>query len=308
MNATLFSINLSSEKGTVKHPVSSARLTSLGLEDDAHAGAWHRQVSLLSREEVEVFEAKVGRPVAPGEFGENFTTRGVDIDGLGLLDRLRIGDSVLEITQLGKTCHGSSCAIYQAAGDCIMPRKGVFARVVRGGDIHAGQAVTVEHRPLRIAVVTLSDRASAGEYEDRSGPAIAEKLSAHFEQTRWHLELSRRVIPDEAAALEAILTEYRDEGFDAVFATGGTGLGPRDITPDVVLGLAERQIPGIMEAIRVKYGQTHPSALLSRSVAATLGRTAVYALPGSVKAAREYTEEILKTLEHLIQMIHGMGH
>ncbi|MCU0664496.1 MAG: molybdopterin-binding protein [Myxococcota bacterium] len=308
MKAALLSINVSTNKGTVKHPVSRVLVTNQGLQGDAHAGDWHRQVSLLAREEVEAFETRARRPIAPGEFGENLTTVGLDLDRLGLLDRLHIGEVELEITQVGKVCHGSGCAIFSVAGDCIMPRKGLFARVVRTGQLHAGQEAVPLPRPLRIAVVTLSDRASAGQYEDRSGPRIAQLLEQHFEKTRWHLEVTRHLIPDDASTLEALLLQCRDSGFDAVLSTGGTGLGPRDLTPEVVLRLSERHIPGIMEAIRVKYGAVHPSALLSRSVAVTMGRTAVYTLPGSVKAASEYMEEILKTLEHLIQMIHGIGH
>lgn len=308
MTAKIQSINVSVDKGTVKHPVTWVEATHRGLNGDAHAGDWHRQVSLLAREDVEDFEARAGRAIAGGEFGENLTTLGLDLGKLSLLDRLQIGEVMLEITQVGKTCHGSGCAIYQAAGDCIMPRMGLFARVLSPGELRVDQEILYLPRPLKIAVITLSDRASAGEYEDRSGPRIAELLERHFEKTRWHLEVTRHLIPDDAAALEALLHRCREDGFDVVLTTGGTGVGPRDFTPEVVLRLCDRQIPGIMEAIRVKYGARYPSALLSRSVAATMGGTAVYALPGSVKAVNEYVEEILVTLEHLIQMIHGIGH
>jgi len=97
------------------------------------------------------------------------------------------------------------------------------------------------------------------------------------------------------------------EGADAIFTTGGTGIGPRDITPDVVGTMLEREMPGIMESIRVKYGEKIPSALLSRSVAGTIGQTQIYTLPGSVKAVKEYTAEILRTLEHAIFMLHGIN-
>lgn len=301
-------INISTDKGTVKQPVASAIITELGIEGDAHAGHWHRQVSLLAHEEVAAFEARAGRPIAPGEFAENLTTEGIDLDLVGLLDRFQIGDVMLEVTQIGKTCHGQGCAIYNLVGDCIMPRKGLFARVVKGGRMSAGQEMVYQPKTLRAVVLTLSDRASAGHYEDRSGPRIVELLEKHFEQTRWHFDVERQIIPDDEAQLATALRQCRDKAVDVVITTGGTGLGPRDITPDVVLRLADRQIPGIMEAIRVQHGALHPSALLSRSVAATMGTTVVYALPGSVKAVTEYMEEIFKTLDHLIQMIHGIGH
>jgi len=154
----------------------------------------------------------------------------------------------------------------------------------------------------------MSDRAHAGEYEDRSGPRVQEHLERHFGATRWHLEATVTVLPDDAELLRAALCRLRDGGVDLVLTTGGTGVGPRDVTPDVVTDLADKLLPGIMDAIRLKYGADKPNALLSRSVAAVLGRSLVYALPGSVRAVDEYMVEILKTTEHLIKMLHGLGH
>jgi molybdenum cofactor synthesis domain-containing protein len=152
----------------------------------------------------------------------------------------------------------------------------------------------------------VSDRASRGDYEDRSGPRLRERLEEFFSGKRWHPEIETRVLPDEARRLTTELRADRDGGVDVIFTTGGTGVGPRDVTPDVVAALADRTIPGIMEHIRVKYGQSNPKALLSRGVAAVLGRTLVYTLPGSVRAVGEYMEEILATLEHTVLMLHGV--
>ncbi len=106
-----------------------------GIEGDAHAGPWHRQVSLLAGEAVDIMKAK-GLDLAAGAFGENIVTRGVDWSRARVGERITIGDVELEITQIGKECH-SRCAIYYAAGDCIMPRQGIFAKVLTGGTIHA---------------------------------------------------------------------------------------------------------------------------------------------------------------------------
>jgi molybdenum cofactor synthesis domain-containing protein len=301
-------INISKVKGTIKESVPSAIFTPYGIEGDAHAGDWHRQVSFLAYEEVAKFEARVKRPMLPGEFAENITTEGLDLRNVGLLDRFEIGDAVLEVTQLGKACHNKGCAVFNLVGDCIMPREGLFTRVVQGGSVHAGQEFHFVPRPLRLWVITLSDRASQGTYEDLSGPAIRSHLEKHFADTRWHPEYGYHLIPDDPAQLESLLIQAREAGADAVFTTGGTGVGPRDCTPEVVSRLADRPIPGVMEAIRMKFGADHPNALLSRSVCAMLGNTVVYALPGSVRAVTEYTQEILKTLEHLVKMVHGLGH
>jgi len=132
---SLVSINVSAEKGTRKAPVRRAVLREgWGIVGDAHAGAWHRQVSLLAAEDIESMEQGERRFVW-GDFAENLTTRGVVVSGLPVGTRLSVGDAVLEITQIGKECHGNACAIMREMGDCVMPRRGVFACVVRGGVI-----------------------------------------------------------------------------------------------------------------------------------------------------------------------------
>jgi len=304
----IVAINLSEEKGTVKRPVEEADLTEVGLAGDAHAGRWHRQVSLLGQSDIDNFAGAMDRTLAPGEFAENFSLGGIDLSDVSLLDRLFIGEAELEITQIGKKCHGDNCAIFQATGDCVMPRKGLFARVLQGGRVRTGEKGRWEPRPLRAAVITLSDRASAGEYEDRSGPRVRKHLVDHFSATRWHLETTVTVLPDDADRLRETLAGLRDAGADLVFTTGGTGVGPRDVTPDVIAGMADKLVPGIMDAVRLKHGMEKPNALLSRSVAAVMGSTLVYALPGSVPAVDEYMSEILKTVEHLVKMLHGIGH
>ncbi len=127
---------LAAEKGVQKHEVPEITLRAdHGVVGDAHAGPWHRQVSLLAGEAVDSMRAK-GLSLAPGAFGENIVTRGVDWTRARVGEAIVIGAAELEITQIGKECH-SRCAIYYAAGDCIMPRQGIFARVLKGGTIHA---------------------------------------------------------------------------------------------------------------------------------------------------------------------------
>ena len=111
-------------------------IENYGLENDAHAGKWHRQVSLLSYEKIEEFKAK-GAPIDDGAFGENLIVSGYDLKALPVGTRLRSGEVLLEVTQIGKQCH-SGCEIYKIMGDCIMPREGVFARVIKGGVISEG--------------------------------------------------------------------------------------------------------------------------------------------------------------------------
>jgi MOSC domain-containing protein YiiM len=137
-------VSISTRKGVPKTNVPTALLVpDWGIEGDAHAGRWHRQVSLLAVESIEKMRAK-GLDVGPGAFAENITTEFIDIPHLQVGDRIRIAEAELEITQIGKECH-SRCAIFKAAGDCVMPREGIFGRVVVGGLIRVGDPVRVIH-------------------------------------------------------------------------------------------------------------------------------------------------------------------
>jgi len=174
------SVNMSEEKGTIKKPVSEITITESGVLGDAHSGDWHRQVSILSEERIEQFSSEVGRQIKPGEFAENITTRGIDIRSVAVLDRFRIGSAELEVTQIGKVCHGDTCAIYREVGACIMPGEGVFCRVVKGGTVKKNDEIEYHPGTLRFLVITLSDRLSRGISNDKSGPKIKEMLEKFF--------------------------------------------------------------------------------------------------------------------------------
>ncbi len=137
------SVNISPEKGIRKvNVVQSCLLPEFGLKDDAHAGKWHRQVSLLAMESIGKM-VRLGLKVGPGDFAENITTQGLDLLKLPVGTRFRIGEnSLLEVTQIGKVCH-TRCAIYYQAGDCVMPKEGIFARVLEGGEIKVGDEIHV---------------------------------------------------------------------------------------------------------------------------------------------------------------------
>ena len=142
---TVVAVCTSEHKGTVKRDVGSGTLVEeLGLEGDAHAGFAHRQVSLLAQEDIDTMKEKLP-DLIPGSFAENLTVRGVDLGALSLGDRLEVGPTLLEVTQIGKECH-TRCQVYHATGDCIMPRKGIFCRVLRGGAVKVGDPVRVLDR------------------------------------------------------------------------------------------------------------------------------------------------------------------
>jgi molybdenum cofactor synthesis domain-containing protein len=305
-SSTVLSVNVSDKKGTVKKPVSRIVVDDNGMLGDGHAGPWHRQISMLSQEAIDRFSKEANKEFAPGQFAENITTSGIDLDQVAVLDRFCIGPVELEVTQLGKKCHGDTCAIFKETGKCVMPQKGIFCRVIHGGTIKPGDSIKYVPKLLKVLIVTLSDRAFSGQYEDRSGPRMKQILLEHFKSSRWHHQVENVILADDAENLRKTLTGAISEKIDVIFTCGGTGVGPRDITPETVESVCDKIIPGIMENIRVKYGSQKPSALLSRSIAAIAGTTQVYALPGSVRAVEEYLIEILKTLEHVIFMIHRL--
>lgn len=301
----ILSVNISEKKGVVKKPVEVICLCETGIKGDAHAGKWHRQVSLLAQESIDEAELKAGVKFPPGTFAENLTTRGIAVHKTAVLDRFVNEDTILEVTQIGKKCH-TSCAIGKLIGNCIMPLEGIFCRVIKAGDIKAGTKFHYDPKVMKVKIITLSDRAAKGEYNDVSGPLIKDLISTHFAQHNRHFDVTVEVIPDDKVLLDNLIRKETNDSTDIIITTGGTGIGKRDITPDVVKPLIEKEITGIMELVRVKYGMVNPNAVISRSIAGTIGDTLVYCLPGSPKAIKEYMSEILPTLEHSFRMIYNI--
>ncbi|MBU8893326.1 MAG: MOSC domain-containing protein [Bacteroidales bacterium] len=137
----VLSVNVSEEKGVIKKPVKEINITEKGVENDAHAGDWHRQISLLAKESIEKFEEVLGRKLEFGEFAENITTEGITLYTMKPGDKLSIADVEMEVTQIGKKCHGEGCAIFSQVGKCVMPKEGIFAKVLKTGRIKAGDEI-----------------------------------------------------------------------------------------------------------------------------------------------------------------------
>lgn len=297
-------ICISERRGTAKHPVETARLLEgYGIEGDAHGGNWHRQVSLLGLEKIEDFR-KRGAEVEFGAFGENIVAEGIDFRRLPVGSWIGMGEAVLELTQIGKECH-THCAIYHSVGDCIMPREGVFARVLKGGIIRVGDRVEVLERetpfPWQAAVITLSDKGAAGERKDESGPAIAARLRENGYEV-----VETILLADDRERLENTLIRLADQRqLDLILTTGGTGFSPRDITPEATLAVAHRQAPGIAEAIRAASMNITPRAMLGRGVSVIRGKTLIINLPGSPKACQESMDVFLDTIPHAMGLLRG---
>lgn len=301
----LLEICISKKRGTVKTPVGEAVLREdWGIEGDAHAGNWHRQVSLLSFEKIEDFRRR-GAEVDPGAFGENLIIEGMDLRALPVGTRLMVGsEAVLELTQIGKECH-SHCEIYRRMGDCIMPREGVFAQVIKGGRIQKGDQVQVEmpasDLPFTAAVITLSDKGAKGEREDKSGPLVAEMLAQVGYEVKEQLLLADGVEPLKSQLIR--LADQRQ--VHVIFTTGGTGFSPRDLTPEATIAACDRMADGIAQAIRNYSMSITPRAMFSRAVSGIRGGTLIVNLPGSPKAVREALDYLLPHLDHGLEILRG---
>ena len=294
----------SEKRGTDKTEQKEVNLIeNWGLEGDAHGGSWHRQVSLLSYEKIQNFREK-GADVALGAFGENLIIEGYDFRDLPVGTRFRIGDAILEMTQIGKNCH-SHCEIYKRMGDCIMPREGVFAEVVKGGLVKVGDEVEQlpldENRPFTAAVITLSDKGSRGKREDKSGPE-----AVRLAEEAGYIVKESLLLPDEKEALKKELKRLADQRqINVVFTTGGTGFSERDVTPEATIEVCDRMANGIAEAIR-NYSMTiTPRAMFSWSVSGIRGKTLIVNLPGSPKAVKEVLEFLLPHLAHGLGVLRG---
>jgi MOSC domain-containing protein YiiM len=142
MNAKVVSVNISIDKGTKKMPVGTGEfLEEHGMKGDAHAGNWHRMVSLLAMESIEKIKAKLPE-VSPGDFAENITTEGIDLCHLPIGTKLKVGETIQEVTQIGKECH-HGCEIYHQVGECVMPKEGIFTKILKGGTVKEGDSIEI---------------------------------------------------------------------------------------------------------------------------------------------------------------------
>jgi len=299
--ANIYQISISEKKGVRKKNVDSARFVeNFGIEGDAHGDStWHRQISLLAVESIESMKAK-GFDVKSGDFAENLTTVGLDLLSLPIGSRLKINNIELVISQIGKICH-HRCAIYHLAGDCVMPKEGIFATVVGTDMLNKGDKIEIlPKKGLSVGVITLSDKGAKGKREDQTGPAIIKYLNEKFTISSTRLDM----IEDDKTKLEANLKDFADtQQFDVIITNGSTGVSSRDIAPDVTLPLIERRLLGFEEIMRAESYKLIKRAIISRAVVGIRGKSLIINLPGSPKAAIENLSFVADAIEHTVAKI-----
>lgn len=300
----IVAICVSSQKGLQKMEIPEAFVVeNHGISGDAHAGTWHRQISFLDKEAIDEFKSR-GAEVTNGAFGENFIVEGIDIQNQKIGAWLKCGEVIFEITQFGKACH-DHCVIYKKMGECIMPKKGTFAKVIKGGTIRKGDEIEIMERqyplPFQAAVIVLSDKGFKGEREDISGPTIANKL-----REEGYEVVEQLLLPDEPNLLKMELMRLADQRqVDLILTSGGTGFSLRDQTPEATLAVMDRNAPGIAEAIRAESLKFTKHAMLSRGVSVIRKKTLIINLPGSPKACLESMDVFLSSMPHAINLLRG---
>lgn len=299
----IHAISVSTKKGVRKTNVDKAKfLNNFGIEGDAHGGSnWHRQVSLLALESVEKM-VKMGLDVKSGDFAENITTVGLDLLSLPVGSKIVAKNITFTISQIGKICH-NRCAIYHQAGDCVMPKEGIFATVDGNGELAVGDELKLIRKDgLSIGIITLSDKGAKGERVDETGPALVEYLKSNLKTSFVRLEL----IPDDEDKLAANLKDFADtQEFDIIITNGSTGVSPRDIAPDVTLPLIEKRLLGFEEIMRSESYKIKKSSIISRAVAGIRKCSIIINLPGSPKGAVENLSFVLPALRHAVEKLHG---
>lgn len=303
MSGTIAAVCISKAKGTRKLPIQQAELkANWGIDGDAHAGRWHRQISLLSVTSIDKMRQACkerGIDLAPGDFAENLTIANLEVAALPVGTYLLAGETLLEVTQIGKKCH-HHCEIFQQVGECVMPKEGIFARVLAGGKITVGDKISI-WQGIPVAIITASDKGAKGEREDVSGQEIANMIAEIGGKV-----IDYRILPDDMEALASTMVELTDQiGAALVLTTGGTGFSPRDFTPEATLKVIERQVPGLPEAMRRESFAKTSRAMLSRAVAGIRGKSLIINLPGSPKGVRECMQVIMPVLPHAVEILRG---
>ncbi|MFN4226688.1 MAG: molybdenum cofactor synthesis domain-containing protein [Candidatus Ratteibacteria bacterium] len=304
MKGIVYSVNIGEKKGEIKKKVEFIELiTNYGVKGDCHAEyGTTRQVSLLSWERMneEFFCLKKEGDLKPGIFAENITTLKIDLRKLKVGDKLKINDTLIEISQIGKNCH-KYCEIYKKVGKCIMPKEGIFGKVIKGGIIKEKDIIEVLPK-IDVAILTISDSCFEGKRKDESGNFLKDVC----EENDWNV-LKYEIIPDEKEVIKEKLNQFSNI-CDLILTTGGTGITKRDQTPEATKEVIEKEIPGVSEILRIKTYEKSKFSVISRGICGIKGNTLIINFPGSLNGVKDYFEVAKDIIVHLIEMIREFPH
>ena len=297
------SINISEKKGEIKTPIHQGEfIKDFGLKDDSHAGKWHRQVSLLARESIDLMKSKSSTDLNFGDFAENITTQGIALHKLPIGTTLKIGDCILKVSQIGKECH-HGCNIMQKVGSCIMPTQGIFATIEQGGIIKENDEIQIIETPqnaiFTYSIIIVSDKGSQGLRQD----GCKEKITQILDKQIIYKLVDYTIVPDEIEDIKSAIYKNINSNVNLILTSGGTGFSKRDITPEATRAVIERETPGISEYIRAKSLEKTNRAILSRAISGIAQNSLIINLPGSPIAVQESLEFIIEPLKHGLEIL-----
>jgi len=299
----ILAVCISEKKGISKINVKKSKvIENHGFEGDAHAGKWHRQVSLLAKESLDEME-KMGVKIECGGFAENLTTEGIEMVSLTIGTKLQTGKDgvLLEVTQIGKECT-TPCQIYRKLGHCILPSQGIFSKVIKGGTVKTGDKIEIlKETGIHSGTLIISDRSSRGERPDACGKIIEDYLkNSSVTTTRY------KIVPDDKKVISEVLKNWSESGgIDLIITSGGTGFSPRDNTPEATKKIVQKEAPGLAEIIRAKGALKTERAYLSRGIAGIRKKTLIINMPGSPKGVLDALEAVTPLLPHAIEVMRG---
>ena len=296
--AKVVAVSISKKKGTRKSNINKAKFRAkFGIIGDAHAGNWHRQVSFLAEESIEKMK-RLGLSVKSGDFAENITTKGIDLSKLKVGDKLIINDVVFIISQKGKICH-HKCAIYHRAGDCIMPKEGIFAIVKNDGIVSVGDKIVHREKSgFSVAVITLTDKKNMGGKEN----VLRLKIKEYIESSLKISFVRYEMIPNEKENLKRMLIDFCDlQQFDLIITDCSNGGPSEHIAKDVIGEVTEKELHEFDGAMRMSsFYKTH-HAIVSRFLIATRGNSLIVGLSRCPTETFESFEFINGAITHLVE-------
>jgi len=275
-------------KGEQKVNIGKAQLIqNFGMDGDAHAGPWDNHIRLLAQESIHK-AFKRGLKVGPGDFSEHITTRGIELTNLSVGTKLKIGEVVLEITQKGKVCPGR-CNIFNLIGDCIMPKEGVYAKVLEGGMVTVGSEIKI----MLDAKIGIIYAAKASRDEN----PISNILSVNL--NRWGVKASQNIVKaKDRNSLKSSIEEMCEDGVDIILIVGGVGVSSEDFAPEVLIESIERELPGVANNVRENL-LDEEDLIIFRGRAGIKDRTIIVNLPDNKRVLGEDLFELLIMLDKI---------
>ncbi|WP_423128217.1 molybdenum cofactor synthesis domain-containing protein [Gaoshiqia sp. Z1-71] len=304
----IVSLNRSENGKLTKTPLENIRWNDGEAFNDSHGEPHRLQPEKPEHETTGTFTGSTGDVINRGNSTVIIGLRGLTMTNVHPLDQFVCGTVQLEVTRTGAITPGADCVVVRETEPASLPPEGISCRIIKGGELRTGDEIRFQPKEFTILVITLSDRCYSGSLEDTGGPMVVQKIRSLMDTNDRKSKIETAILPDEPKLIAKKMKSAFENNYDLIVTTGSTGIGPRDIAPETIKPLLDKEIPGIMDRIRIKYGAEKPNALISRAIAGTKSKTLVFAIPGSLRAVNEYMEEINQIIFHCFDMLYAIDH